>query len=204
MNKLYIEVPEHVKGLIFDCDGTLVDSMPLHMKAWEYAVTKGGAVWDYDFFFSKKGMQEGDIVDLYNRQNLNPLNSVATVEAKHTFFKNHRGELKPIKPVIDVVLRYKGVLPMAVASGSIGEHVHFQLEALGIRKYFNIILTADDDIKPKPSPDIFLEAANRLGVPPNCCQVFEDGDLGLEAAQKVGMIATDVRPFLISAVSSSW
>jgi len=195
-NKRFIEVPDHIKGLIFDCDGTLVDSMPLHMKAWEYAVTKDGAVWNYEFFFSKKGMQEEDIVELYNKQSLTLLNCIATVEAKHNYFRNHRGEFKPIKPVVDIVLRYKGILPMAVASGGIRENVHLQLEALGIREYFKIILTANDDIKPKPHPDVFLEAAARLGVLPNLCQVFEDGDLGLEAAKRAGMVATDVRPFL--------
>ena len=202
-DKVLIEVPEFIQGLIFDCDGTLIDSMPLHMKAWEYAVTKGGAVWDYDFFFSKKGMQEEDIVELFNKQCQTPLSSVATVKEKHNYFKNHQGDIKPIKPVVDVVLRYNGVLPMAVASGSKREHVHLQLEALGIKEYFKIILTADDDIKPKPSPDIFLQAAVRLGVPPNLCEVFEDGDLGLQAAMKAGMLATDVRPFLISTASSS-
>jgi beta-phosphoglucomutase-like phosphatase (HAD superfamily) len=191
-----IEVPSYIRGLIFDCDGTLVDSMPLHMKAWEYAVKKEGAVWNYEFFFSKKGMQEEDIVELYNKQSLTPLNCVATVEAKHNYFRNNRGEFKPIKPVVDIVLRYKDILPMAVASGGISENVILQIEALGIRECFNIILTANDDIKPKPHPDIFLEAAIRLGVLPNLCQVFEDGDLGLEAAKKAGMMTTDVRLFL--------
>lgn len=195
-NKRIIEVPEYIKGLIFDCDGTLVDSMPMHMKAWEYAITQGGGVWDYDFFFSKKGMQGKDIVELYNQQNLTPLNSIAIVKTKNTYFRNHRDEFKPIKPVVDIVLRYKSVLPMAVASGGSRENVHLELEALGIKEYFNIILTADDDIEPKPSPGIFLEAAARLGVSPNLCQVFEDGDLGLEAAKKAGMIVTDIRPFL--------
>ena len=63
-----IEVPNHIEGLIFDCDGTLVDSMPLHMRAWEHAVTTAGAKWDYEFFFSKKGMPGKDIINLYNQQ----------------------------------------------------------------------------------------------------------------------------------------
>lgn len=195
-NKRIIEVPENIKGLIFDCDGTLVDSMPLHMKAWEYAVTKGGAVWDSEFFFSKKGMQEEDIVALYNLRGLTLLNINAAVDAKHAYFRNHRGAFKPIKPVVDIVLRYKDILPMAVASGGISENVHFELDAIGIKEYFKTILTAYDDIKPKPSPDIFLEASARLGVAPTFCQVFEDGDLGLEAAREAGMVATDVRLFL--------
>jgi HAD superfamily hydrolase (TIGR01509 family) len=82
---------------------------------------------------------------------------------------------------------------MAVASGSRKEDVHFQLDRLQIRDFFNVILTADDNIKPKPAPDIFLEAAKRMNVQPELCQVFEDGDLGLKAAKNAGMLATDIR-----------
>jgi beta-phosphoglucomutase-like phosphatase (HAD superfamily) len=191
-----IEVPEYIKGLIFDCDGTLVDSMPLHMEAWKYAVTEGGGVWNYEFFFSKKGMKEEDIVEAYNRQSRTPLNCIITVNAKHNYVKNHRSAFKPIKPVVDIVLRYKDVLPMAVASGGIREIINLELDALGIREYFKAILTADDDINPKPRPDIFLEAAARIGVLSQFCQVFEDGDIGLEAAKSAGMLATDIRSFL--------
>ncbi len=191
-----IEVPEYIKGLIFDCDGTLVDSMPLHMNAWKYAVIKEGAVWDYDFFFSKKGMPGKDIIKSYNQHFAKKLSFAETMRVKQGHFHRHRKDFQPIQPVVDIVVRYKDKLPMAVASGGISENVHIQLEALGIKDYFDVILTADDDIKPKPSPDIFLEAAARLGVSPNLCQVFEDGDLGLEAAKMAGMLATDVRLFL--------
>ncbi len=195
-NERFIEVSENIKGLIFDCDGTLVDSMPLHMQAWKYAVTKAGGVWNYEFFFSKKGMKEEDIAELYIKQSQTPLNCAEIVETKHNYVKSHRSEFKPIKPVVDVVLRYKDVLPMAVASGGISEIVNLELEAVGIREYFKIVLTADNDIKPKPHPDIFLEAAARLGVVPQMCLVFEDGDMGLEAAKAAGMHATDVRAFI--------
>ena len=191
-----IEVPPHVKGLIFDCDGTLVDSMPLHMKAWEHAIAKAGALWNYDFFYSKKGMESEDIVTLYNKQFGTTLDPRETVRVKHDFFRRHGSEFKPIGPVLDVVRRYHGVLPMAVASGSNRENVHAELEAIGVRGLFEAIVTADDNVIPKPDPGIFLETATRIGVPPNLCQVFEDGDLGLEAAQKAGMVATDIRLFL--------
>jgi HAD superfamily hydrolase (TIGR01509 family) len=82
---------------------------------------------------------------------------------------------------------------MAVASGGVRENVDLELEALQIRDVFQAIVTADDDVRPKPSPDIFLEAARRIGVAPEFCQVFEDGDLGLEAARIAGMLPTDVR-----------
>jgi HAD superfamily hydrolase (TIGR01509 family) len=188
-----IEVPEYIKGLIFDCDGTLIDSMPLHMKAWEHVITKGGGAWDYEFFFSKKGTPEERLVDLYNRRFEKDLDPAETVRAKHEFFRSFAAELKPIPHVLEIVDRCHGKMPMAVASGGVRDIVNFELDALGIRDFFETILTADDKIKPKPAPDIFLEAAQRLGVEPACCQVFEDGDLGLEAARVAGMLPTDVR-----------
>ncbi|MGB2869711.1 MAG: HAD-IA family hydrolase [Bacteroidota bacterium] len=191
-----IKVLPHIKGLIFDCDGTLVDSMPLHMKAWEYAITKAGAVWNYEFFYSKKGMESEDIVIAYNKQFGTALEPRDTVRVKHEFFERHGSEFKPIEPVIEVVHRFKGILPMAVASGGNRENVHAELNAIGVNGLFKAIVTADDNVIPKPDPGIFLEAAARIGVPQNLCQVFEDGDLGLEAARKAGMVATDIRLFL--------
>lgn len=192
-NKPSIHVPDYIRGLIFDCDGTLIDSMPLHMKAWEHTITNSGAVWDVGFFDSKKGMKGKDIIALYNEQFGASLDPVKTNHEKQEYFRMHRKDSKPIHSVVDVVFRFKNVLPMAVASGSSRDNVLVQLESIGIKNYFKVILTADDDITPKPSPDIFLEAAKRIGVPPNLCQVFEDGDLGLEAARKAGMLATEVR-----------
>ena len=191
-----IKVPSYIRGLIFDCDGTVVDSMPLHMKAWEQALTQAGAVWDYDFFFSKKGMPGRDIIELYNRLFPQKVSFEETMQVKHKYFCMHRKDFQPIQPVVDVVLRYKEQLPMAIASGGTLENVEIQLQSIGIRTYFKAIITADDNVKPKPAPDIFLEASKQIGIPPLYCQVFEDGDLGLEAAIKAGMIATDVRPFL--------
>ncbi len=188
-----IVVPDYIKGLIFDCDGTLVDSMPLHMRAWEYAIREKGGTWDLEFFVSQKGMPEEDIVVLYNTRFSSELDPSDTVKTKHRFFRAHAAEFKPIQHVVDVVMKHQGRLPMAIASGGVRENVELELKTIKVRRFFSVILTADDDIKPKPSPDIFLEAAQRLGVAPECCQVFEDGDLGLEAARIAGMLPTDVR-----------
>jgi beta-phosphoglucomutase-like phosphatase (HAD superfamily) len=191
--KKMIDVPPYIQGLIFDCDGTLVDSMPLHMRAWEHAIARAGTIWDYEFFFSKKGMEEEEIVDLYNERFGTSLDSVATVRSKHEYFRAHPSDFKPIEQVVAVVWRYKDILPMAVASGSTRDNVHLELEAVGIKHLFTVILTADDEIRPKPSGDIFLEAARWMNVPPHRCLVFEDGDLGLEAARGAGMDVVDVR-----------
>ncbi len=188
-----IDVPEFIKGLIFDCDGTLVDSMPFHMKAWEHVITSAGGPWDFEFFFSKKGMPEAEIVALFNSHYARSLDPGGIVKAKHEYFRAHASDFKPVPHVLDVVLRYRGILPMAVVSGGVREIVGLELEALHIKECFITILTADDDIRPKPAPDIFLEAARRIGVAPEQCQVFEDGDLGLRAARLAGMLATDIR-----------
>jgi HAD superfamily hydrolase (TIGR01509 family) len=188
-----IQIPDVIKGLIFDCDGTLVDSMPVHMMAWEHSVKAQGGTWDYAYFFSKKGMPDKEIIELYNANFGFSLDVERTMKLKDEYFRSRHDQLKPIQPVVEIVLRYRNILPMAVASGSTKANVDFQLDALGIRNYFDVILTADDGIQPKASPDIFIEAAKRLGVAPRLCQVFEDAELGLEAARRAGMYATDVR-----------
>ncbi len=188
-----LEVPDYIKALIFDCDGTLADSMPLHMKAWEHAITLMGGRWDLNFFSAQKGMPEERIVGVYNSKFGTALDPVDVVRIKHKFFQSHAIKFEPIPHVINVVEKYHGILPMAVASGGIRRNVDLELESLHIEDYFKVILTADDNISPKPAPDLFLEAAKRLGIARELCQVFEDGDLGLEAARKAGMLATDVR-----------
>ena len=85
---------------------------------------------------------------------------------------------------------------MAVASGGTRENVMLTLESIGFADCFTAVLTSDDDVRPKPDPEILLEAARRMHVPPGACQVFEDGEAGFEAARRAGMVATDVRPYL--------
>ena len=191
-----ISVYPGIKALIFDCDGTLVDSMKLHMDAWKNTVMNMNAAWDFDLFFTAKGMKEKEIVDLYNNKYSTNINPEELVESKHDFFKKHIQDLKPIDPVVDIVYLYKDVLPMAVVSGGTKENVLAELKAVNLSEYFEIILTADDELKPKPAPDLFLHAAQLLNIQPEYCQVFEDADLGIEAAEAAGMKTLDIRIFL--------
>jgi HAD superfamily hydrolase (TIGR01509 family) len=190
-----IEVPEFIRGLIFDCDGTLVDSMPLHIKAWEFAINDAGLTWNFEFFDSKKGMPSNEILELYSKHYNADINIDKVLKTKYDYFYMHRTEFKPIEHVVDIVFEYRDKLPMAVASGGSRKTVNVQLEDLGIRHLFKAIITADDKLKSKPAPDMFLEAARRMNVEPKFCQVFEDGELGLEAAKSAGMLATDIRLF---------
>ena len=160
------------------------------------ALVDFGEVYREDFLDPLKGMHEEEIVQLYNQKFNCTLDPKKVVDRKHHYFQQEIHHVKPILPVLDVVTHFSGVLPMAVVSGGRKTNVFKTLEVIGLKNLFPVILTADDPVPPKPAPDIFLEAARRLVVAPQLCQVFEDGDLGLNAAQKAGMKTVDVRQYL--------
>lgn len=191
-----IDIPAHVQALIFDCDGTLVDSMPLHMQAWQAAFTEFNMSCDKDFLFSLRGMKEIEIVKTYNKKFGTRLDPEKIVESKHRIFLREIQSVKPINTIADIARHFYRIKPLAVVSGSLKTIVHKELKIVGLFDLFDVILTANDPFKPKPDPDIFLAAANRLKTNAKYCQVFEDGDPGIEAARNAGMIATDVRLFI--------
>ncbi|MGK9477202.1 HAD family hydrolase [Melioribacter sp. OK-6-Me] len=184
------------KALLFDCDGTLVDSMPLHLKAWEYAINLFGYEFDYNFFFSKRGMPSEEIIKLYNNYFGTDIDPEKIVNVKNEFFKRYADSIKPIAPVASIVYEYYNKLPMAVVSGGSKENVMQSLAVTGLDKYFDLIVTADDNLKHKPAPDMFLYAAEKLKTEPEYCVVYEDGDFGVEAAKKAGMMIVDIRDFI--------
>lgn len=188
-----ISLNNTIQALIFDCDGTLVDSMPLHMKAWKEAFKLSKAKYYYEFFFSLNGMKEVEIIKLYNEKFRTNLNPEEVVSKKHNYYLKNIDSVKPIEPVVKIVKEYYTKLPLAVVSGSVRNIVFEELEIVGIFHLFKSILTASDSYKPKPAPDIFVAAAKKLNVTPKQCLVFEDGDLGLEAAKNAGMQTVDVR-----------
>ena len=185
-----------IKALIFDCDGTLVDSMPLHMTAWAKAFGEFGEYFDKEFLYSLKGMKETEIIDLYISKYGSSVDNKKIVLAKHNYFIEHIDSLKPIKPIVEIAESYYKTIPLSVVSGSVRNIVHAELNVLKIYQLFDFILTADDPYKPKPSPDVFLAAANLMNVKPEYCLVFEDGDPGLEAASKAGMKMIDIRNYI--------
>jgi len=186
----------NIKGLIFDCDGTLVDSMPLHMKAWQEAFKQFKERYDEDYLFSLKGMKETEIIYAYNLKFGTSITPKEIVAAKHNYFIKHINDVQPIIPIVNIAKSYFGKLPLAVVSGSVKDIVHAELKVVGIIDLFDIILTANDPFKPKPDPEIFLAAADRLKVGSKDCLVFEDGDPGLKAAVKAGMQTIDIRNYL--------
>ena len=185
-----------IKGLIFDCDGTLADSMPLHMDAWKAAFKKFDTYYNEDYLFSLKGMKEIEIIDLYNKKFNKNIDPALMVNTKHEFFMKNIESVKPIEEIVEIAKFYYSKLPLAVVSGSVGKIVNTELKVLGILNLFEFVLTADDPYKPKPDPDIFNTAAFKLNLSPGECMVFEDGDPGLNAAEKAGMKTVDIRNYI--------
>lgn len=192
-----IAVPAGVQALLFDCDGTLADTMPLHWEAWDAAFDAAGVPRaDRGFMDNLKGRPAEAITRAYNAAYGQALDPVGFSRAKQGLFRERLHRVTRLEPVTDVFERHRGVLPMAVVSGGTRENVLTTLDALGLGAAFEVVITACDALAAKPAPDMFLAAAARLGVPAAVCQVFEDGEAGLEAARRAGMIATDVRPYL--------
>ena len=187
-------VEPHIKGLIFDCDGTLADTMPIHYLAWQETVRAFDAEFPEQLFYDLAGVPSDKIVTILNETFGFQLQPEVIAHQKEQRFLQNLGQTQPIEPVVALAKRYKGCLPMAVATGGVAQVALSVLETIGLGNFFDTIVTADDVTRGKPAPDIFLEAARRIDVQPENCQVFEDSELGLEGARRAGMVAVDIRP----------
>jgi beta-phosphoglucomutase family hydrolase len=196
------DIQPGVKGLIFDLDGTLADTMPYHFKSWKKACRKFGADIDKAFLKRHTGTPGWIIADELIK--MNKLNGNVTVdqilEVKLSEFYKQQHLVKPVIPVVEIVKKYYRILPMAVGTGGHRDAVERTLAITDLLKYFDIIVTANDVLNYKPHPETFLRCARQMNVEPRFIEVFEDGDLGIEAAIEAGMIATDVR----SWYDSNW
>jgi len=187
-------------ALIFDCDGTLADTMPLHYKAWRATLDPLGLSFPTSEFYRLAGMPTAAIVAQLAEEQGVEVDVQRVCAERDERFDSMVLEVRPVAPVVAIAREHRGRLPMAVASGSTRTTVLRTLDTLGIRDWFGAIVTAEDTERHKPEPDVFLEAARRLGVEAAGCRVFEDGDLGLEAARRAGMEGVDIR--LLSGVIS--
>jgi beta-phosphoglucomutase family hydrolase len=189
------DIKPGVKGLIFDLDGTLADTMPFHYEGWKKACDKYGAHIDPEFLRKHTGSPGWFIAsEIIKNSSLEGKVTVdQIIEEKLEQFFRVQHNVKPIEPVTDIVKKYFGILPMAVGTGGHREAVERTLEITGLRRYFSIIVTANDVQNFKPHPETFLKCAEIMKVDPQYTEVFEDGDLGIEAAKRAGMIVTDVR-----------
>jgi beta-phosphoglucomutase family hydrolase len=188
-----IPIPDHIRGLIFDCDGTIADTMPAHYKAWVEALGEFGVEFPEALFYEMGGIPTPRIIEILNERHGHSMPVMETAIAKEKLFEKMIPAVEAIEPVVKVIREYDGKLPMAVATGGMRHICHKTLDTLGLRDRFQAIVTAEDVQHGKPSPDIFLEAARRLGVDAKLCLAFEDANLGVQAATAAGMAVVDVR-----------
>jgi len=196
------DIKPGIKGLIFDLDGTLADTMPYHFKSWKTACQKFGADLDTSFLRKHTGTPGWIIADeIIKNCNLNGSVTIEQImDEKLIEFYKDQHLVKPIIPVVDIAKKYWGILPMAVGTGGHRQAVERTMEVTDIRKYFDIVITANDVENFKPHPETFLKCAELMKIEPEFIEVFEDGDLGIEAALNAGMVVTDVR----SWYDSTW
>jgi len=182
-----------IQGLIFDCDGTLADTMPLHWHAWQRITQRHNLHFPEDRFYSLGGVPSRDILKMLAAEQGRSLDHIAVAHEKEEAYLPLMSQVGPIPEVVAIAQAHYGKIPMAVASGGTQPIICDVLEHLKIRHYFAAVVTSEMVKNQKPAPDIFLEAARRIGVEPQFCRAYEDTDLGLAAIRAAGMDAVDVR-----------
>jgi beta-phosphoglucomutase family hydrolase len=192
--------PAGTAGLIFDCDGTLADTMPVHYRAWERVLNGVNIPFGEVRFYQLGGVPTEKIVRIISGETGVPLTEEQVQQitaAKEEHFLTMLHTVTAIEPVRVIAEAYRGVLPLAVASGGYRETITRTVRFVGMADWFDATVCAEDVTRHKPEPDVFLEAARRLGeLDPARCVVFEDTDIGLEAARRAGMHGVDVRVWL--------
>jgi HAD superfamily hydrolase (TIGR01509 family) len=191
------------RAYLFDCDGTIADSMPLHYIAWKQALGEWGCSFDENLFYEWGGMPAAEIISTLNRMNglCMPVHTVA--EHKENLYFEQLPQLLPVPEVLQIIEAEHGRIPFAVVSGGRRNSVTSSLTTLGLMDRFVTIVGAEDYTNGKPAPDAYLIAAKRLGVAPKDCLVFEDTDMGIQAATAAGMASVKVPSPMERALSQN-
>jgi HAD superfamily hydrolase (TIGR01509 family) len=190
---LKLKIPAGSFGAyLFDCDGTVVDSMPLHFLAWKQALGEWNCAFSEDTFYAWGGLPVAEVISRLNVEHGLKMPVAAVELRKEHLYYNNISRLQVVPEVVEHIEAMYGKIPFAVVSGSTRESVVKSLEAVGLLDKFDTLVCAGDYAKSKPDPEPFLLAASRLGVAPAACLVFEDTDMGIQAATAAGMASVKV------------
>lgn len=195
MIKTNLSINPNAKGLIFDLDGTLADTMPIHYIAWKNAAANYGIDFTTDLFSQLAGIPLYPTVEKLNQIFGKTIDPKEMGDLKEEEFENNMHLTPEIKVVTDLVRKYHGKIPMAVGTGGSRRLSLKSLDIIGLSGYFDILVTSEDVSNFKPHPETFLKCAELMGVAPVDCEVFEDGVLGIQAARTAGMMVVDVTEY---------
>lgn len=191
MSKI-LEVAPEIKGLIFDLDGTIADTMPIHYVAWRNAAARYGIDFSVELFEKLAGIPLYKTVEKLNELFNKNIDPQEMGDAKEAEYEASMHLAQPIEPVMDVIRQYHGKLPMAVGTGGCRYLSEKVMRIVGVDQYIDQLVSADEVSQHKPHPETFLKCAELIGVNPQDCLVFEDGILGMQAAKAAGMQAVNV------------
>lgn len=183
-------------GYIFDLDGTLIDSMPIHYRAWDAAMQQAGVPGrlDEELFYALGGVPTRRVAELFGEHYQLALDPDVVAHEKELLYLELMRDVRVIEPVAAFAREVARRRPVAIATGGLPDVALPALDATGLRALFDIVITPLD-VAPgrgKPAPDMFLLAAERMGVPPEQCVVFEDAEPGMQAARAAGMAVVRV------------
>ncbi|HWA85497.1 MAG TPA: HAD family phosphatase [Opitutus sp.] len=181
--------PGEFAGYIFDLDGTLIDTMPLHYRAWDAAMRRAGlkVTLDEDLFYSLGGVPTRRVAELIGKHYGLTIDAEKVFHEKEGLFLELQKDAQVIAPVAEFARKMAATHPLAIASGGTHDIVRRSLDVTGLASLFKVIVAADDVVHGKPAPDMFLLAAKLLGVAPERCLVFEDAEPGIKGALAAGM-----------------
>jgi len=172
---------------LFDLDGTVADSMPVHFIAWTQAIAEHGGQFPEELFYAMGGIPLHRTVELLNERFGSSMHPSAVVERKEALYLTMIDQVQPVAAVLKVIEAAAGQIPFAIVSGSPKDSIARTLQTLGLTHHFPVIVGAEDYTHGKPAPEPFLRAAELLGIAPERCLVFEDADAGIESARAAGM-----------------
>jgi beta-phosphoglucomutase family hydrolase len=190
-----LDIHPRAKGLIFDLDGTIADTMPIHYIAWRNAAARYGIDFSVDLFAQLAGIPLYPTVERLNRLFGKDIDPKEMGDAKELEYEQNMAQMKPIEPVVNLIRKYHGKIPMSVGTGGLRRLAWKSLEIIGLDHYIDHLVSSEDVTRYKPHPETFLRCAGLMKVAPESCQVFEDGMLGIQAAKAAGMMVTDVTAY---------
>ena len=178
--------PPQARALLFDCDGTLVDTMALHRVVWHQIFGRYGFEIGDEWWEEYANVAVGPFVRAVIPDADDSLVQ-SLLDEGNALFEEALHLLQPIEHVVEIARRYHGVLPMAVVSGGFRGPVVGSLDAVGITDLFDHIVTADDVVDSKPAPDLYLRGLELLGLGPDDVVVYEDSEIGMASARAAGI-----------------